>query len=101
MVIGEVEEDVLLSSEVFTLPRTVDVDVLTPEPVRAIVEPGGRVTVPAAVPEALRVSEGDSVVLSLEGDEVRVRGPDAATRMVQRLVARYVPVDVSLADELQ
>ena len=71
-----------------------------PDPVRSIVEAGGRVTVPAAFMDALGVSEGDSVVLSLEGDEVRLYGQDAAIRRVQRLVARYVPADVSLADEL-
>ena len=71
-----------------------------PDPVRSIVEAGGRVNVPAAFLEALCVSEGDSVVLSLEGDEVRLYGQDAAVRRVQRLVGRYVPADVSLADEL-
>ena len=71
-----------------------------PDLVRSVVETGGRVTVPAAFMEALGVSEGDSVVLSLEGDEVRLYGQDAAIRRVQRLVARYVPADVSLADEL-
>ena len=71
-----------------------------PDPVRSTVAAGGRVTVPAAFLDALGVSEGDSVVLSLEGDEVRLYGPDAAIRRVQRLVARYVPADVSLADEL-
>ena len=77
-----------------------DPDPASPDPVRSIVETGGRVTVPAAFLEALGVSEGDSVVLTLEGHEVRLCGPDAAIRRVQRLVARYVPADVSLADEL-
>ncbi len=77
-----------------------DHDPAGPDPVRAIVETGGRVNVPAAFLEALGVSEGDSVVLTLEGDEVRLCGPDAAIRRVQRLVARYVPADVGLADEL-
>ena len=71
-----------------------------PDPVRSVVETGGRVNVPAVFLEALGVSEGDSVVLILEGDEVRLCGPDAAIRRVQHLVARYVPADVSLADEL-
>ena len=77
-----------------------DHDLPEPDPVRSIVAAGGLVTVPAAFLEALGVSEGDSVVLSLEGDEVRLCGPDAAIRRVQSLVARYVPADVSLADEL-
>ena len=75
-------------------------DPLGPDPVRSVVETGGHVNVPAVFLDALGVSEGDSVVLTLEGDEVRLCGPDAAIRRVQRLVARYVPADVSLADEL-
>ncbi len=70
------------------------------DPVRSVVEPDGRVAVPAAFLEALGVSKGDSVVLSLEGDDLRLCGPEAAIRRAQRLVAQYVPADVSLTDEL-
>ena len=82
------------------MTRSFDDHVLAAEPVRATVESGGRVTVSETLLDALGVSEGDSVVLSLEGDEVRLYGPDAAIQRVQRLVERYVPADVSLADEL-
>ena len=71
-----------------------------PDPVRSVVETGGRIAVPASFLEALGVSEGDSVVLALEGDELRLYGQDAAIRRAQRLVAQYVPADVSLTDEL-
>ena len=77
-----------------------DDNALWPDPVRSVVEPDGRVAVPAAFLEALGVSKGDSVVLSLEGDELRLCGPEAAIRRAQRLVAQYVPADVSLTDEL-
>ena len=77
-----------------------DHDALGSDPVRSVVESDGRVSVPAAFLEALGISEGDSVVLTLEGDELRVYGQDAATRRAQRLVAQYVPADVGLADEL-
>ena len=71
-----------------------------PDPVRSVVETGGRIAVPATFLEALGVSEGDSVVLAVEGDELRLYSQDAAIRRAQRLVAQYVPADVSLADEL-
>ena len=71
-----------------------------PDPVRALVEGGGRIAIPVAFLEALRISEGDSVVLDLEGDELRLYGQDAALRRVQRLVAHHVPADVSLVNEL-
>ena len=71
-----------------------------PDPVRALVEGGGRIAIPVAFLEALRISEGDSVVLDLEGDELRLYGQDAALRRVRRFVAQHVPADVSLVDEL-
>lgn len=77
-----------------------DDDALGPDPVRSVVETGGRIAVPAGFLEALGVSEGDAVVLAVEGDELRLYGQDAAIRRAQRLVAQYVPADVSLADEL-
>ena len=77
-----------------------DDNVLGPDPVRSVVETGGRIAVPASFLEALGVSEGDAVVLAVEGDELRLYGQDAAIRRAQRLVAQYVPADVSLADEL-
>ena len=83
-----------------TVQDAPDDNALWPDPVRSVVEPDGRVAVPAAFLGALGVSKGDSVVLSLEGDELRLCGPEAAIRRAQRLVAQYVPADVSLIDEL-
>ena len=82
------------------VPDPPDDDAPGPDPVRAVVETGGRVAIPPAFLDALRLSEGDSIVLSLEGDELRVYGQGAAIRRVQRLVAQHVPADVSLVDEL-
>ena len=70
------------------------------DPVRVVVESGRRIEIPRAFVEAMGMAEGDAAVLSLEGDELRLCGQDAAIRRVQRLVARYVPADVSLVDEL-
>jgi bifunctional DNA-binding transcriptional regulator/antitoxin component of YhaV-PrlF toxin-antitoxin module len=81
-------------------PGAQDDDVLGPDPVRSVVETGGRIVVPASFLEALGVSEGDAVVMAVEGDELRLYGQDAAIRRAQRLVAQYVPADVGLADEL-
>lgn len=71
-----------------------------PDPVRAVVEPGRRLTIPETFAAALGISDGDEVVLRLAGDELRVYGQEAAIRRVQRLVAQHVPADVSLVDEL-
>ena len=61
---------------------------------------GGRVVIPAPYRRALGVDDDDYLQLRLEGDEVRIVSRDAAIRRVQELVAKYVPPDVNLVDEL-
>lgn len=71
-----------------------------PDPVRVVVEPGRRLAIPEVFAAALGISDGDEVMLRLAGDELRLYGQEAAIRRVQRLVARHVPAEVSLVDEL-
>ena len=71
-----------------------------PERVRVSVGPGGRIVIPAAYRQALRIEEGDDVWLQLEGGEIRMISHAASVRAAQDLVAKYVPKDVSLVDEL-
>jgi AbrB family looped-hinge helix DNA binding protein len=61
---------------------------------------GGRVVIPAEFRKALGVEVGDDMVIELTNGELRLRSFDAALKRVQEIVRRYVPEDVSLADEL-
>ncbi len=61
---------------------------------------GGRIVIPAAYRRALGLEEGDEVTLRLIEDELRITGPAADIRRAQELIARYVPAEVSLVDEL-
>jgi AbrB family looped-hinge helix DNA binding protein len=61
---------------------------------------GGRIVLPASYRKALGLCIGDRVLLEREGDEVRVLSQDGAIRKLQEEVARYIPPDVSLVDEL-
>ncbi len=61
---------------------------------------GGRIARPDAYRQAIGVSEGDDVQVRLKGDEVRIISRAAALRRAQDLVAKYVPQDVGLVDEL-
>ncbi len=61
---------------------------------------GGRIFIPAPYRRALGLDEGDEVTLRVIEDELRITGPAADIRRAQALVARYVPPDVSLVDEL-
>ena len=71
-----------------------------PEQVRVVVGPGGRVVIPAAYREALGIEEGDAVVMRVKGDELHAVSDATEVRQVREMIARYVPEDVSLVDEL-
>lgn len=66
----------------------------------AKIDSAGRLVLPAPYRKALGLNAGDDVLLSLEDDEVRIVSRDRAIRRAQELVAKYVPDDVSLVDEL-
>ncbi len=64
------------------------------------IETGGRLTIPQALLEELDLSEGNAVVLEVEGGELRLRSQRRVIAEIQALVRQYVPEGVSLADEL-
>jgi AbrB family looped-hinge helix DNA binding protein len=71
-----------------------------PKEVSVAIGPGGRIVIPAPYRQALGLSEGDQVMLSLGDAEVRVASRKAKIRAAQDLIAKYVPQDVDLVDEL-
>ncbi len=68
--------------------------------VRAKIGEGGRIVIPAEFRKELGLKPGDVIILSLQGEELRIRSIDSAIRRAQEMVARYVPEGVSLVDEL-
>lgn len=75
-------------------------DAPTPERTRVVVGPGGRVVIPAPYREALGIAEGAAVFMRLDGEELRVVSDAVEIRRVRELIARKVPEDVSLVDDL-
>lgn len=71
-----------------------------PEQIWTQVGPDGRVVIPAAYRQLLGIDEGGPVLMILDKDEVRLIGRDTAVTRVQDMIAKYVPDDVSLVDEL-
>jgi AbrB family looped-hinge helix DNA binding protein len=60
----------------------------------------GRVTIPEHIRNRLSLKEGDTLVVSADGDAVRLLTIPAAVRRAQAIVRRFVPEDVSLVEEL-
>ena len=73
-------------------------DKLTPAKLR--VGPDGRVLIPAPFREALGLSEGDTLIASIDNGELNLLTRRAAVKRAQAIVRRFVPEGVSLVDEL-
>jgi bifunctional DNA-binding transcriptional regulator/antitoxin component of YhaV-PrlF toxin-antitoxin module len=61
---------------------------------------GGRLIVPAEYRRLMGLTDGDTVVMELDGDEMRIRPLRSALRRVQERLRPYIPEGVSLSDEL-
>jgi AbrB family looped-hinge helix DNA binding protein len=60
----------------------------------------GRVVIPAAMREALRMKDGDMLDLRVVDGELRIATMQERLRRAQERARRYIPDGVSLADEL-
>lgn len=61
---------------------------------------GGRLVIPGEFRAALGVDTGDTLILVMEEDGLRVLTPEQAVARARALVGRYVPAGRSLAKEL-
>jgi AbrB family looped-hinge helix DNA binding protein len=61
---------------------------------------GGRLIVPAEFRRLMGLSDGDTVVMEIEGDELHVRPLRAALRRVQERLKPYAIEGKSISDEL-
>lgn len=64
------------------------------------VDPGGRVLIPSAVREAMKIGEGDTVLAWLEDGELHLVSPRVALRQARELARKLIPGADTLTDEL-
>jgi len=60
----------------------------------------GRVVIPASFRRALGIQSGDTVVLRIENDELRITTLRQRLAKAQQFVHKHVPGTISLVDEL-
>jgi AbrB family looped-hinge helix DNA binding protein len=60
----------------------------------------GRIVIPASFRRALHIQAGDTVVLRIENDELRITTLRQRLAKAQRLVRKHVAPTTSLVDEL-
>ena len=68
--------------------------------VKGKVVEGGRIIVPAAFRQSLGLSKGDTVLMELHGDELRIRPARAALRRIQDKYSARGPADGLVSEEL-
>lgn len=61
------------------------------EAVKSKLVEGGRIIVPAAFRKAMGLAKGDTVILELQGDELRVRSARSALRRLQERLRAHAP----------
>lgn len=61
---------------------------------------GGRLQLPADIRRDLGFQEGESVIMEVVDNELRVRSQRESIRRVQEKLRKFVPEGVSLVDEL-
>lgn len=62
--------------------------------------PSGQISIPGTIMETLGLKEGDTLIVTVEEEEIRLMTIPAAVRKAQTIVRQYVPAGVSLVDEL-
>jgi AbrB family looped-hinge helix DNA binding protein len=67
---------------------------------RLTLGPGGRIVIPAALRDAMEVSEGDPVLAWVEEGELHLLSPRVGARQAQAMLRGLIPAGVSLAGEL-
>ena len=70
------------------------------ETIKTHLDKNGRIVIPAQFRKALGVSEGDTLMMTLDDGMIRILTPQKAIQRVQESVRRYIPRGRSLADEL-
>jgi AbrB family looped-hinge helix DNA binding protein len=66
----------------------------------ARINENGRIVIPATFRKALGIHPGETVVLRIEGDELRITTLRQRVARAQHLIRKHVPSSKSLADEL-
>lgn len=61
---------------------------------------GGKLVIPAPMRRSLGIAVGDTVMLSVDDGEIRIRSLDASIARARAILRRHVPEGVSLVDEL-
>jgi AbrB family looped-hinge helix DNA binding protein len=67
---------------------------------KTVLAANGRIVIPAAIREALGVKPGETLLLDVKNGALRIETYPTRIRRIQREIAKYIPADRSLSEEL-
>jgi AbrB family looped-hinge helix DNA binding protein len=67
---------------------------------RVRINENGRVVIPASFRRALGINSGDTIVLRIENNELKLTTLRQRLAKAQQLLRKHVPASISLVDEL-
>ncbi|MGH9599182.1 MAG: AbrB/MazE/SpoVT family DNA-binding domain-containing protein [Terracidiphilus sp.] len=70
------------------------------ENVKARLNENGRIVIPAAIRQAMDLRPGDTLMLSVEGDVLKIESHRSRIRRVQESMRQLIPPGRILSDEL-
>jgi AbrB family looped-hinge helix DNA binding protein len=76
------------------------IDVMEISESQVRINENGRVVIPASFRRALGINSGDTVVLRLENNELKLTTLRQRLTRAQQLVRKHIPATTSLVDEL-
>jgi AbrB family looped-hinge helix DNA binding protein len=94
---GEKQQRGLISAPATNLRDNIDVETTY---AKLKIGPGARVVIPTAIRELLGVAEGDTLMATFEGGELKLVSLTESVRRAQAMVRKRVPAGVSLVDQL-
>ena len=67
---------------------------------KARLNDSGRIVIPAQIRQQMGLNAGDTLLLTFDGDVLKIESHLARVRRVQDSLRKYIPASRSLADEL-
>lgn len=67
---------------------------------RSEIQKGGRITIPISLRKQFGLDIGDSVVLDIQDNSIRLRSIQQVVNDIQSIIKQHIPEGVSLVDEL-
>ena len=86
--------------KIMPISRTLAENVIDDKNVTTRINANGRIVIPAEMRQRMGIKPGDTLVLDLDGDILKVEAQQARIRRVQESLRRRIPADRSLSDEL-